>query len=58
MDRPEVRQCTDDKDPLFGTVVVRSPREDKAWAFVRPAMGGGFETRADAFDDWTVLTPE
>jgi len=46
---PEVRQCRDPKDPLFGSVAVRAG--DDRWGVMNPVNGGHWASNADV-EDW------
>jgi hypothetical protein len=60
MDIPEVRQCTDDEDPMFGCVAVKSAVPFGDWLVANPgvvnmnAAGGHWAPDAEV-EGWVVL---
>ena len=51
-DYPEVRQCRNEDDNLFGAVAVRAAEDH--WGVMNPAAGGHWATDADV-EDWHEL---
>ena len=53
---PELRQCLDPDDPLFGASALRTEMPEGGWGVMTVANGGHHSTDDDV-KDWVVLTP-
>ncbi len=51
---PEVRQCADPADPLYGAVAVATEIGGYAWGVMHPRYGGHWETADGPPKDWAV----
>jgi hypothetical protein len=48
---PEVRQCTNEEDPQYGSVAVKAGAN--RWGVMNPSNGGHW-SEDDEVKDWTV----
>lgn len=52
MERPAVKQCTDEDSHMFGAVAVQ--QSETRWGYIHPETGGGWVTPLE-IQDWTDM---